>query len=87
MAGQPAGGRPLQATAAGRDAFYRTCLGVRGTAAAPHLNLALNLRLPDHHHHTDAHHHHHTDAQGVIQSAFLWGYMATQLLGGALADK
>ncbi|KIY98369.1 putative anion transporter 2 [Monoraphidium neglectum] len=24
---------------------------------------------------------------GVIQSAFLWGYMATQLLGGALADK
>ncbi|GFH23432.1 MFS domain-containing protein [Haematococcus lacustris] len=25
--------------------------------------------------------------QGVIQSAFLWGYMATQLLGGALADK
>ena len=25
--------------------------------------------------------------QGVIQSAFLWGYMATQLLGGALADR
>ncbi|KAI8477407.1 MAG: hypothetical protein J3K34DRAFT_515747 [Monoraphidium minutum] len=25
--------------------------------------------------------------QGVIQSAFLWGYMATQLLGGSLADK
>ena len=25
--------------------------------------------------------------QGVIQAAFLWGYMATQLLGGALADK
>jgi ACS family sodium-dependent inorganic phosphate cotransporter/ACS family sodium-dependent inorganic phosphate cotransporter-like MFS transporter 9 len=25
--------------------------------------------------------------QGVIQSAFLWGYAATQLLGGALADK
>jgi len=25
--------------------------------------------------------------QGVVQSAFLWGYMATQLLGGALADK
>jgi MFS family permease len=24
--------------------------------------------------------------QGVIQSAFLWGYMATQLLGGTLAD-
>ncbi|GLC37990.1 hypothetical protein PLESTB_000448400 [Pleodorina starrii] len=25
--------------------------------------------------------------QGVIQSAFLWGYMATQLAGGALADR
>ncbi|KAG2442479.1 hypothetical protein HXX76_002565 [Chlamydomonas incerta] len=25
--------------------------------------------------------------QGVIQSAFLWGYMATQLVGGALADR
>ena len=25
--------------------------------------------------------------QGVIQSAFLYGYMATQLLGGFLADK
>jgi ACS family sodium-dependent inorganic phosphate cotransporter/ACS family sodium-dependent inorganic phosphate cotransporter-like MFS transporter 9 len=26
-------------------------------------------------------------AQGLIQSAFLWGYTATQLLGGSLADK
>jgi ACS family sodium-dependent inorganic phosphate cotransporter/ACS family sodium-dependent inorganic phosphate cotransporter-like MFS transporter 9 len=25
--------------------------------------------------------------QGLIQSAFLWGYTATQLLGGSLADK
>ena len=25
--------------------------------------------------------------QGVIQSAFLWGYMATQLFGGTMADK
>lgn len=25
--------------------------------------------------------------QGLIQSAFLWGYTATQLLGGALADR
>jgi MFS family permease len=25
--------------------------------------------------------------QGLIQSAFLWGYSATQLLGGSLADK
>lgn len=25
--------------------------------------------------------------QGQVQAAFLWGYMATQLLGGALADK
>eukprot|EP00882_Tetradesmus_deserticola_P008672 GHRQ01009143.1.p1 GENE.GHRQ01009143.1~~GHRQ01009143.1.p1 ORF type:complete len:177 (+),score=52.47 GHRQ01009143.1:288-818(+) len=25
--------------------------------------------------------------QGLIQSAFLWGYTATQLLGGHLADK
>ena len=24
---------------------------------------------------------------GVIQSSFLWGYMATQLAGGILADK
>lgn len=23
----------------------------------------------------------------MIQSAFLWGYMATQLVGGALADR
>ena len=26
-------------------------------------------------------------AQGVVQSAFLYGYMATQLLGGTLADR
>ena len=26
-------------------------------------------------------------AQGLVQSAFLWGYMATPLLGGVLADK
>ncbi|KAG7667865.1 putative anion transporter 4, chloroplastic [Nannochloris sp. 'desiccata'] len=25
--------------------------------------------------------------QGIVQSAFLWGYLANQLLGGALADK
>lgn len=25
--------------------------------------------------------------QGLVQSAFLWGYMATQLLGGWAADK
>ena len=25
--------------------------------------------------------------QGIIQSAFLWGYMATQLFGGTMADK
>lgn len=25
--------------------------------------------------------------QGAIQSSFLWGYITTQLLGGALADK
>lgn len=25
--------------------------------------------------------------QGLIQSAFLWGYTATQLLGGSLADR
>lgn len=25
--------------------------------------------------------------QGVVQSAFLWGYLANQLAGGALADK
>jgi ACS family sodium-dependent inorganic phosphate cotransporter/ACS family sodium-dependent inorganic phosphate cotransporter-like MFS transporter 9 len=25
--------------------------------------------------------------QGIIQSAFLYGYMATQLLGGTLADQ
>eukprot|EP00887_Chlorella_sp_A99_P000660 scaffold5.g660.t1 len=25
--------------------------------------------------------------QGLVQSAFLWGYMATQLVGGTLADK
>ncbi|EIE19438.1 MFS general substrate transporter [Coccomyxa subellipsoidea C-169] len=26
-------------------------------------------------------------AQGLIQSAFLWGYMGTQLLGGTMADR
>lgn len=26
-------------------------------------------------------------AQGIVQSAFLYGYMATQLLGGTLADR
>ena len=25
--------------------------------------------------------------QGIVQSAFLYGYMATQLLGGTLADR
>ena len=25
--------------------------------------------------------------QGLVQSGFLWGDLATQLLGGALADK
>eukprot|EP00890_Picochlorum_soloecismus_P004500 jgi/Picsp_1/5050/NSC_02413-R1_probable anion transporter chloroplastic-like len=29
----------------------------------------------------------HAGVQGIIQSSFLWGYVATQLLGGALADK
>ncbi|MEW5317340.1 MAG: hypothetical protein WDW38_008645 [Sanguina aurantia] len=29
----------------------------------------------------------HPSMQGIVQSAFLYGYMATQLLGGALADK
>lgn len=33
------------------------------------------------------HPHHSHVQQGVIQAAFLWGYMATQLAGGALADK
>ena len=26
-------------------------------------------------------------SQGLIQSSFLWGYMATTLLGGSLADR
>lgn len=25
--------------------------------------------------------------QGLVQSAFLWGYMLTQFIGGSLADK
>jgi MFS family permease len=25
--------------------------------------------------------------QGIVQSAFLWGYMLTQFVGGTLADK
>ena len=25
--------------------------------------------------------------QGLVQSGFLWGYMATQMIGGSLADK
>jgi MFS family permease len=25
--------------------------------------------------------------QGIVQSAFLWGYMLTQFVGGSLADK
>eukprot|EP00951_Prasinocladus_malaysianus_P048109 scaffold654738_cov48-Prasinocladus_malaysianus.AAC.1 len=25
--------------------------------------------------------------QGLVSASFLWGYMATQLLGGSLADK
>lgn len=29
----------------------------------------------------------HEGVQGIIQSSFLWGYVATQLLGGTLADK
>jgi len=29
----------------------------------------------------------HEGVQGIIQSSFLWGYVATQLLGGSLADK
>ena len=28
-----------------------------------------------------------TGVQGLVQSAFLYGYLATQLLGGTLADK
>lgn len=27
------------------------------------------------------------EGQGIIQSAFLWGYMATPILGGTLADQ
>ncbi len=29
----------------------------------------------------------HTVRQGLVQSGFLWGYMATQMIGGSLADK
>ena len=69
---RPRGWQQRLATKAGRPWARLTCTGC--ISAAAHLFRRADIKSPP-------------MLQGLVQSGFLWGYMATQMIGGALADK